>query len=165
MAQAATRAIEINKSADRESIIDFSPERLRAPFILRFAALCIDYIFLLILPAGWLVVSGLLSETGTLTIGNWVWLIGILLSIVNFFILPLIRGQTVGKMLVGLTILNIDGTRLSLRGVIRRHTLGYLATVLTLGIGFVISAVNSSGRSLHDFIGGTIVVHGRKKQV
>ena len=86
-------------------------------------------------------------------------------SIRQVLLLPLLFGKTVGKMLTGLTILNMDGTAVSLVGIIRRNILGYLLTTITLGLGFLISAVNSSGRSLHDFVGGTIVVRGQKKQL
>ncbi|MEO7540216.1 MAG: RDD family protein, partial [Pyrinomonadaceae bacterium] len=68
------------------------------------------------------------------------------------------------KLLVGLTIVNWDGTRVRASSVLGRNLFGYALTVLTFGIGFLIAAVNSSGRALHDFVGGTIVVHGRKTQ-
>ncbi len=165
MALAAQRAIAANKPSGIEKIVDFAPERIKAPFILRCAALCIDYIVLLVIPVSWLVLSKLLSETpGDVTIGTVGWLIGFILFIVNFLALPLLRGQTIGKMTLGLTILRLDGTGIGIGDVVRRNVLGYLVTVLTLGIGFLIAAVNTSGRSLHDFIAGTVVVRGRKTQ-
>ena len=165
MASAATRAIAATKPSNVEKIVDFAPERLRAPFILRCAALIIDYIILLAIPVLWLIVSKLLSETPSdVGIGATGWTIGFVLFIANFLVLPLLRGRTIGKMVLGLTILKVDGSDIDIGAVIRRNLVGYLATVLTLGIGFLIAAVNTSGRSLHDFIGGTIVVRGRKTQ-
>ncbi len=165
MASAAKRAVPTTKSFQAEKIVDFSPERLKAPFTLRCAALSVDYIILLIFPVGWLALGKILGEGGSVVIGATIWVIGLLFFLANFLVLPLFRGQTLGKMLTGLTILNVDGTNLSIGTVLLRNTVGYLATVLTLGIGFLISAVNNSGRSLHDFIAGTVVVHGNKKQV
>jgi uncharacterized RDD family membrane protein YckC len=80
----------------------------------------------------------------------------------NHLLLPIWRGQTLGKMLTGLTIVNVDGTSLTISHLLRRNVLGYLITVFTLGIGFLISAFSRSGRALHDIIGGTVVIYGRK---
>lgn len=165
MASAASRAISTNKSSEAEKIVNFSPEALKAPFALRCAALSIDYILLLVFPVGWLAAGKLLGETGTVAIGTTIWVVGIVFFLANFLVLPLFRGQTIGKMVTGLTILNLDGTDIGFSAVLRRNVLGYLATVLTLGIGFLIVAVNSSGRALHDYTAKTIVVRGRKTQV
>ena len=165
MATAASRAVSTITPSDAERIVDFSTQRLRAPFALRCAALFIDYIILLIFPFGWLAAGKLLDGTGSIVIGSTVWSLGVLLFLANFLILPMFRGQTIGKMITGLTILNIDGTEVGLTDVLRRNVLGYLVTLLTLGIGFLISAVNASGRSLHDFIAGTVVICGRKTKL
>jgi uncharacterized RDD family membrane protein YckC len=39
-----------------------------------------------------------------------------------------------------------------------RHTVGYLASLVTLGLGFLLAAFNREGRALHDLIAGTVVV-------
>jgi uncharacterized RDD family membrane protein YckC len=67
-------------------------------------------------------------------------------------------------MLAGITILNTDGTPVRLAGIVKRNILGYIITILTLGIGFFIVAVNKSGRALHDYIAGTTVVYARKRR-
>ena len=72
---------------------------------------------------------------------------------------------TSSAMFAGITIVNIDGTYLGLGNVIRRNVLGYLITVVTLGLGFMISGINQSGRALHDLVGGTIVIRGRRNQI
>ena len=154
------------RSSRVERIVDFSPENLKAPFFLRCAALFIDYMVLLIVPLVWLMWGKTLGEPSTgKGLGTTVWLFGVILWLVNFLLLPLLFGKTIGKMLTGLTILNVDGTEVGLFGILRRNLLGFVLTGLTLGLGFLISAVNSSGRSLHDFVAGTIVVRGRRKQL
>lgn len=162
MAAAAESAVQSTRTANQITVVDFSHEQLKAPFVLRCAAFCVDYMILLLIPIGWLLLGRSFGETSVVSIGPTVWGIGILVFLLNFILLPLIRGKTIGKMVLGLTIVNSDGTDLRLLGLLRRNILGYIATALTLGIGFLISAVNTSGRSLHDFIGGTIVVRGRK---
>lgn len=145
--------------------MDFSPELLRAPFALRCAALSIDYILLLIFPAGWLTLGKVLGEGNTTSLTTTIWVVGIVFFLTNFLLLPVFRGQSIGKMLTGITIVNIDGTELSFGRLVIRNTIGYLITILTGGLGFVISALNSTGRTLHDLLSGTIVVHGRKTQI
>jgi uncharacterized RDD family membrane protein YckC len=155
-----------NRTLDKATIVDFSPERLKAPFPLRCAAIFVDYLLLVALPVGWLLLSNYFGDKGPGTgIGTTVWLLGIILFICNFLLLPLVRGQTFGKMLMGLTILNMDGSSIGLLTILRRHILGYLLTVLTLGIGFLIAALNSTGRALHDYVGGTVVVRARKTNI
>ncbi len=159
---AATETAALTTRDPRISAVDFSPVLLKAPFVLRIAAFCIDYMILLIIPIGWLLLGKMLGEGNNVSIGATVWFIGIVVFLLNFILLPLIRGKTIGKMVLGLTILNSDGTDMRLMGLLRRNILGYFITALTGGLGFLISAVNESGRSLHDFIGGTIVIRGRK---
>lgn len=164
MAQAPTRVVA-TKRIETETIVDFPYERLKAPFVLRCAAFCVDYMILLALPILWFVLSGFLSDSGTMTIGPAIWFIGVLLFLADFIVLPLFRGQSIGKMLLGLTILKTDGSRLHTGDLVKRNILGYLVTAITLGVGFLISGLNASGRSLHDFIGGTVVVRARKAQI
>ncbi len=164
MATTADNVIPASK-AEAEKIIDFSPERLRAPFFLRVAAFCIDYMIILALPIAWLVATKFFGEPGSQGISNFIWVIGAILLIINLLLFPLLRGQTIGKMVTGLTIVNLDGTDLRLGGILKRNVIGYLITVATLGLGFFIASINSSGRALHDFLGGTIVVRGRKVQL
>ncbi len=154
------------RSSGNERIVNFSPELLQAPFVLRCAALFIDYMLLLAVPLIWMTAGRWVNDgTPVLPFGPAVWLIIIVLWIINFLLLPLLRGQTLGKMLTGLTILRMDGTNIGLGRILLRNVFGYLITALTLGLGFMFSAVSSTGRSLHDFLSGTIVVRGRKKLI
>jgi len=164
MATAADNVIPA-KTTEADKIVDFSPERLKAPFFLRVAAFCIDYMILIGLPIAWLVATKFFGEPGSHGISSFIWVIAAILLIVNLLLFPLLRGQTVGKMITGLTIVNSDGTDLRLGGILMRNVMGYLITVATLGLGFLISGINSSGRALHDFLGGTVVVRGRKVQL
>ena len=161
----ASTAPGVSSSYRAEKVVDFAPTELQAPFFLRCSAIFIDYMVLLAIPVGWLLIETIMGDGTKATVGSTVWMIGIVFWLANFLLLPLLRGQTIGKMLTGLTILNLDGTRLGIGGVVRRNIFGYIATVATLGLGFLFAAVNSTGRALHDIIAGTIVVHGRKKQL
>jgi len=146
-------------------IVDFSPERVKAPFFLRVAALFVDYMIMMAVPALWLVLAKIIDNSSAVTIGTTIWAIAATVFILNFVLLPLITGKSIGKMLTGLTILRKDGSDVGLLHLVVRVTLGFLLTFLTLGLGFLLAAVNSSGRALHDFVAGTIVVRGRKTLV
>lgn len=150
-------------SRRQERIVNFDPIAVKAPFALRCTALFIDYILLLALPVLWLLWGRLISDTSANSApGGWVWFLMIVLWIVDFILLPLLRGQTVGKMLTGLTIVSIDGTLIKLATILKRNVLGYFLTAATLGIGFLAAAFGRRGRTLHDAVAGTVVVQARR---
>jgi uncharacterized RDD family membrane protein YckC len=150
---------------DTEKIIEFSPEVLSAPFALRVAALIVDYIVLLVMPVVWLVLARFLSDTGVPdAIGKTIWTLAVLLVVVDCILLPiLLGGQSLGKLLVGIRIVRRDGTRAHAIQILLRNTLGYIVTLATLGLGFLLAAITPSGRALHDYLAGTIVIRGRKR--
>ena len=135
--------------------------KTRAPFSLRCGALLIDYIVLVAVVA----ISTLIARTlggGARTAGSSTETIGllivVLLAILNFGVFAGLRGQTMGKRATGLRIERTSGQRLGIGRACLRHFVGYPLSLLTLGIGFLIAAVNGRGRTLQDFIAGTIVV-------
>ena len=150
---------------NEQIIIDFNAERLKAPFLLRCGAILIDYILLVSVPVVSLLLSRVFEDEPSkfLKSANTGWLIMILLALTNFIILPMFIGQTIGKILTGLKIVNTDGTAPSVGKLLARHLIGYPLTVLTLGIGFLFSVFNGRGRTLHDLLAGTVVVYGRRR--
>lgn len=149
------------------TIVDFDAERLKAPFLLRCGAILIDYILLVAVPVISLVLGRFFEYDGTKLlnseISNAGWLILLLLILTNFVIFPLFSGQTIGKILTGLKIVKIDGSAPSFSRLLIRHLIGYPLTILTGGIGFLFAVLNGRGRTLHDFLAGTIVVYGRRR--
>lgn len=145
---------------------DFSPTDFQPPFVLRFGAVMIDYIVLLIPP-----LAGLLSDKlfGGMGLGIFtdrtLWLIAVVSAGANVVLLPLFLGQTLGMALTGIRIVKNDGSPVGAFAVFVRQTLGYLLTLATFGLGFLLAAVNSSGRTLHDLLTGTTVVRARKRLV
>jgi len=135
--------------------------RLRGPFSLRCGAILIDYIILVAILAFSTLVSRLLGG-GARSAGNSSETVGLLLAIIvavmDLGILPGLTGFTVGKWATGLRIRRSDGREMGIGRAFLRHFVGYPVSFLTLGIGFLIAAFTPSGRGLHDFIAGTIVV-------
>ena len=64
---------------------------------------------------------------------------------------------TPGKMVLGLKIVSADGQRLTVWKALVR-LLGYLASALPLGIGFIMVAFDLNKRGFHDRIAGTYVM-------
>ncbi len=67
------------------------------------------------------------------------------------------RGATLGKMAVGVRVVNADGSRLSLGRSAARRFAKYLSGLI-LAIGYVMAAFTSRKRALHDMIAATQVV-------
>ena len=167
MSVRAERIVPAKAAEKAEIVSNFDPELLKAPFLLRCGALLIDYILFISIPILTLLVGRLLGEDGSKLLSSELssagWLIAILIALSNFLIFPMFTGQSIGKMLTGLQIVKKDGRAASLKNLLIRHFVGYPVTILTLGIGFLLAALNSKGRALHDYIAGTIVVYGKRK--
>jgi uncharacterized RDD family membrane protein YckC len=136
-------------------------ERYRAPFSLRCGALLIDYIVLAIIIAVCTLVARPLGGS-TRNTGSGLETFGMIIALVvlalNFGLLSVWRGQTLGKWATGLRIERINGRPLAWWRVLLRHFVGYPLSLLTLGLGFLVAAFSAQGRALHDLIAGTIVV-------
>lgn len=74
-----------------------------------------------------------------------------------YILLSAWKGQTLGKMAVHIKVVGRDGSPISLGQAFVRW-LGYLASALPLGIGFLMALVNDERRTLHDLLAGTVVV-------
>jgi uncharacterized RDD family membrane protein YckC len=144
-------------------------EKLHAPFLLRCGALVVDYILIILIPVMGLIIARLYGNDGTRLFKSQVYdfslFIASLIIITNLVILPAMCGQSVGKMLTGLRIVTKKGKRVGYKRVIVRNFLGYLITILTFGLGFLICAFDSQGRALHDFLAKTVVIRAIKHRV
>lgn len=147
---------------------DFDAELLKAPFLLRCGAFLIDYILLICIPVVGLLIARSSGNDGAKLLNSEInstgWLIALLLGLTNFVIFPMFSGQSLGKMLTGLRVVKTDGEYPSFVNLLVRHTIGYLLTILTGGLGFLFSVFNIKGRALHDFLAGTIVIYGQRKE-
>jgi uncharacterized RDD family membrane protein YckC len=121
----------------------------------------IDYILLASLVA----VSTLIARTlggGARTAGSSTVGIGFVLTavaaVLNFGVLAGLTGQTIGKWATGLRIQRPDGRPIGFGRAFLRHFIGYTLSFATLGLGFLLAAIGSRGRTLHDLLSDTTVV-------
>jgi uncharacterized RDD family membrane protein YckC len=134
---------------------------VRAPFSLRCGALLIDYTLVVGLVAFSTLLARLFGEgardtsDAALTFGYFA---AAAVAALNFLVLPVFTGRTLGKWATGLRVELGDGDPLTFPRALVRHTVGYLLSLLTLGFGFLVAAFSRDGRALHDLVAGTIVV-------
>lgn len=97
---------------------------------------------------------------------GWVcWLTRVGLAVFTIVFTPLyylflwsLAGQSVGKALLGVRIVRLNGKQMSLWIALRR-LVGYLLTLLTFGLGFLWVAADNRRQALHDKIAGTSVIY------
>jgi uncharacterized RDD family membrane protein YckC len=139
--------------------------RYRAPFALRCGALLIDYILLVLILTVSIMIARLMGG-GARMAGGTAEKIGLIVTsivaVLDLGVLAGIHGQTVGKWTTGLRIERTDGQPPGIGRILLRNFVGYPLSLLLFGLGFLLAAVNPSGRALHDLIAGTVVVrrHG-----
>ncbi|CAN5709731.1 hypothetical protein BH20ACI4_BH20ACI4_19980 [soil metagenome] len=149
-------------------VVDFDAERLKAPFLLRCGAFLIDYILLIFIPVIGLLIARYSGDDGAKLLNSEInstgWLIALLIGLTNFVIFPMFSGQSLGKLLTGLRVVNMQGDFPSFGKLLLRHSIGYFLTLLSGGLGFLFSVFNLKGRALHDLLAGTIVIYGQRKE-
>ena len=142
-------------------VVEARRRRVRAPFSLRCGALLVDYTLVVAIIAFATLfartLGGSISMTGEATLGIG-YLSSLAVLLINFLVLPVFTGTTVGKWATGLRIERQNGEPLGFGRATLRHTIGYLVSLLTFGLGFLFAAFDAEGRALHDRIAGTIVV-------
>jgi uncharacterized RDD family membrane protein YckC len=163
--KAGTQAARTRQQS--EIVVNFDPEKLSAPFVLRCGALLIDYIVFLIVPVSAMLLGRYFGNDGARLIGSSLsdsgWLIAILIGGTNFLLLPAFSGQSIGKMITGIKIVRSDGRQAGVGRIALRNILGYILTLASFGIGFLMSVLSGSGRTLHDYLFGTVVIYAERK--
>ncbi|EKP95281.1 RDD family protein [Thermaerobacter subterraneus] len=124
-----------------------------AGFWKRFAASLLDGI----------VVGGPITLAGYLATGtaeaNW---FTSLVNVLYALVVPVVwHGYTVGKRIVGIRIVRLNGAPVGIGTMFLRSVVGGLVYFVTLGAGLIVSAIlvaaREDKRSLHDLIAGTYV--------
>jgi uncharacterized RDD family membrane protein YckC len=140
----------------RKQLVENRP----APFSLRCGAMLIDYIILVGIVAFSTLVARM--EGGARTATSSAETVGIVIAIavavLNLGVLAGLTGRTLGKWATGLRLQRKDGSEPGVGRAFLRHFVGYPLSFLTLGLGFLLAALSTRGRALHDLIAGTIVV-------
>jgi uncharacterized RDD family membrane protein YckC len=143
-----------------------------AGFWRRFVAYLIDFIILAIVQGPLGAFSGVLGAlTGGFTedtesagavmavagLQCLVSLVSLAISLAYYIGFWAWRGQTPGKMAMGVKIVRTDGSPITVGTALLRY-MGYIVSTLILFIGFIMIAFDSRKQGLHDKIANTYVV-------
>lgn len=71
-------------------------------------------------------------------------------------VLHVVAGQTIGKSVVGIRVVGVDGARLTAGPALLRY-LAYYVSLAPFGLGFLMAALRLDKRALHDLIAGSRV--------
>ena len=115
-----------------------------AGFWIRMAAWLIDGVILF-------VVQGLVELTP-------VGLFALLISPVYGVLFIGLKGQTPGKMALGITVVNADGNVPGIGRAIMREIVGKIISTVALLLGYFWIGLDRRKRAWHDYIGGTYLV-------
>jgi uncharacterized RDD family membrane protein YckC len=86
-----------------------------------------------------------------------VWMFTLLFAAVYTTVLHgRVGGQTIGKMLVGIRVVDVDGATVSVGAALLRFG-GYFGSLAMFGLGYVMAALRRDKRAFHDLIAGTRV--------
>lgn len=123
-------------------------------FWIRFAAALIDTVIVSIISGAinWLMRYG----------GGEVF--GILVPLLYYWLFTGLRGQTPGKMALGIKVVNAQGNRPGLGYAALREILGKLISTIVLCIGFFWIAWDKNKQGWHDWIAGTYVVKAESRK-
>ena len=69
-----------------------------------------------------------------------------------------VGGQTPGKRIMGLRVVNEDGTPVDWSTASTRFFIGYSVSLLPLGLGFYWALMDKNNQTWHDKIAGTLVI-------
>ena len=136
-----------------------------AGFWIRLGAFMIDLAIMSIISIPIIVAimgsSEWLAAGGYLIVGPYMMLgVFVLIGLVYFPSFWTWRGQTPGKMTLGIKIIRTNGNPISFGRAALRY-LGYLVCYLSLYIGFVVIAFQKQKRGVHDLIADTCVITTR----
>jgi uncharacterized RDD family membrane protein YckC len=133
-----------------------------AGFWIRVVAVLVDLIVLVVAQIvlrlfSWALWGGAVVESRVFE--GTVFLFGLVFDAVYQVTLHAMFGQTVGKLVLNVRVVQLDGHPLSWRIAVNRY-LGEWVSVCLLGIGYVMAGLRPDKRALHDLLAGTRVVRG-----
>ncbi len=82
---------------------------------------------------------------------------GIFVCAAYYITFTAFKGQTIGKMVMGIKVVSTDGLPMTFEKSSIRY-LGYVLSCLTLGLGFLIAIWDKNNQCFHDKFAGTYVI-------
>lgn len=144
------------ESAATRSVVDHASQR--AGFGRRFWGWLIDLVVLtavqMVFIAAWPGFDEYFaSDTGL----HWVDLLSLVVSVLYYTAAVSVWATTIGKRLLGVYVLRPDGSKVGPGRALARYFAGILS-MLIFGVGYLMIALRSDQRGLHDLICDTVVI-------
>lgn len=167
-----TDPLSTEESYEKEEKTAGWDRALGGGFWLRFMAFTVDHLilclmFVIFIVCGLLAVELSPGRGPEISYGNLLRLIlpalvplGLMLALAYFSFFHGAWGQTIGKMIFGLRVVQVNGQPLTFARALAR-TIAYAFSAVPIFLGFFWVGLTSSKRSWHDRITGTMVVRER----
>ena len=130
-----------------------------AGFWIRTVALAIDFAVFFLVRVSYGVVAHLVTgikPEDSWTLGPSVAMFTLLFAAVYTTTLHATWGQTIGKMVTGVRVLDVDGEPPRVGASLLRYA-GYVVSAVPMFLGYVMAGLRTDKRALHDLIAGTRV--------
>ena len=136
-----------------------SVDTLYAGFCTRLIAMLIDLVILSVIGAilNWIGIIDTFNSSDTSEASGTGQLIQAIIFFGYFVLFTAYRGQTLGKMAVGIKVVDADGNKPGIVSAILREVVGKIVSAAILFVGFLLAAFDGRKRALHDRIGSTYV--------
>ena len=87
----------------------------------------------------------------------------LVIGVGNLVVLQGLKGQSIGKMVVGLQVIKTSGEDISVVTAIIRY-IGQIISGIILFIGYLMVAFTARKQGLHDMIAGTYVIYKKTRK-
>lgn len=131
----------------------------------RAGAWLLDVFFLILFLIGIGMATSLLPSEGSGRVLLYVFMYGVPAFIILYPLIfeTILNGQTLGKRIVGLRVVCIDGSRPSIGAYVMRWLLGLFELLIASGsIAFMVVLISRNNQRLGDMVAGTTVVRVKK---
>lgn len=88
-------------------------------------------------------------------------IVQVVLSVAYFVALTAAFGQTIGKMALGIKVVDAEGDNPPMTAVLMRETIGKAVSAMVVLVGFIVILFDGKRQGWHDKIAGTFVVKTR----
>ena len=88
-----------------------------------------------------------------------------LLTVAYFVLTTYFCGATLGKFLMKLRVVDVEGQRPGFMSVLIRETVGRYLSALIMYVGYIIAGLDSRKQGLHDKIADTLVIYTHPQPV
>jgi uncharacterized RDD family membrane protein YckC len=140
-------------------IIRAMRESRPAGFWIRVVAAAIDFALFFVVETSYRAIARVttgIDVRDTWTLTPMLWGFTLLFAGAYTTALHAAWGQTLGKMIVGVRVVDLDGEPPAIGTALLRYV-GYFASLATVFLGYIMAGLRNDKRALHDLIAGTRV--------